>query len=154
MFFVAAPYVCVRNGAARIAWHEKQLALKPGCCLVPALYLPCTCLVLALYLPCTRAMPHLGGKTCKLSIDLGNVRRALKSGKTRGKQPRDLTEGEINELRTKEKALLQKQREVNQTRFSAKIISHTTAEANRVIQTVEDSTRDSSTFFKSIGGSG
>ena len=41
-----------------------------------------------------------------------------------------------------------------QERRIAKIKSHTSAEAHRVIQTVEDSTRDSNTFFKSVGGSG
>ena len=53
-------------------------------------------------------MPYLGGKTSKLSIDLGNVRRALKSGKTRRKEPHDLTEAEITDLRMKGKSLEQK----------------------------------------------
>ncbi len=41
-----------------------------------------------------------------------------------------------------------------QERRIAKTNSHTTVEANCVIQTVEDSTRDSKEFFRNFGGSG
>ena len=41
-----------------------------------------------------------------------------------------------------------------QERRIAEINSHTTVEANRFIQTVEDSTRDSKEFFRNVGGSG
>ena len=46
-------------------------------------------------------MPHLGGKQSKLSDALGNVNRQLRSGKTRGANPRDLEPEEISALEQK-----------------------------------------------------
>ena len=47
------------------------------------------------------AMPHLGGKQSTLSSALGNVNRQLKSGKTRGTNPRNLEPDEIAALQQK-----------------------------------------------------
>ena len=53
--------------------------------------------------PPQTAMPHLGGCTSNLSYALKNINTQLRSGKTRGPHPRDLTPDDITDL---ERALL------------------------------------------------
>ena len=51
-------------------------------------------------------MVHQGGVTSKTSRALANVRRQLKTKKTRGRNPQDLTEKEVTLLRHKQESLL------------------------------------------------
>ena len=97
-------------------------------------------------------------KNSKLAMDLGNVVRQLKSGKTRSSNPRDLDSQEIAALEQKRDALQTAIRMAARERGIARVNSHATAEANRVIQTIQDSIQDSTIeskeFVKSVGGSG
>ena len=51
-------------------------------------------------------MVHQGGVTSKTSRALANVRQQLKTKKTRGRNPRDLTDKEVTLLRNKQDSLL------------------------------------------------
>ena len=51
-------------------------------------------------------MVHQGGVTSKTSRALANVRQQLKTKKTRGRNPRDLTDNEVTLLRNKQDSLL------------------------------------------------
>ena len=51
-------------------------------------------------------MVHQGGVTSKTSRALANVRQQLKTKKTRGRNPRDLTDKEVTLLRNKQESLL------------------------------------------------
>ena len=61
---------------------------------------------------------------------------------------------EIAALEQKRDALQTAMKIQAKERGIARVNSHTTVEANRVIQTIEDSTRDSKEFFRNVGGSG
>ena len=82
-------------------------------------------------------------KNSKSAMDLGNVMRQLKSGKPRGSNPRDLYSEEVAALEQKRDALQTAIKMKAREQGIARVNSHTTAEADRVIQTVEESTRDS-----------
>ena len=96
-------------------------------------------------------------KNAKIAMDLGNVMRQLKSGKTRSSNPRDLESEEIAALEQKRDALQTAMKIQAKERGIARVNLHT-VEANRVIQTIRDSIQDSTIeskgFFKSVGGSG
>ena len=98
------------------------------------------------------------GPTSKLSRYLAHVKEQLKTGKTRGTNPRDLSPEEITALEQKRDALQTTMKIQARERVIARVNSHATAEANRVIQTIQDSIQDSTIeskeFFKSVGGSG
>ena len=99
-------------------------------------------------------MPHLGGRQSTLSSALGNVMRQLKSGKTRGSNPRDLEPEEISALEQKRDALRAEMRQKAQERAVAKINGNTTAEADRVIQALHDTAAPAKAYFDAIGGAG
>ena len=103
-------------------------------------------------------MPHFGGPTSKLSQDLNNINRQLKSGKTRGHNPRDLTPEEITALGKKRDALVMQMRDSAKERAVNRINAHSTIEANRVIAAVsaniDTATAPSSRFFQAVGGEG
>ena len=94
------------------------------------------------------------GYTSKTSYALRNINEQIKSGKTRSANPRELSPEEITALKEQRDVLRNTLSIQAQERRIAKINSHTTVEANRVIQTVEDSTRDSKVFFQNVGGVG
>ena len=99
-------------------------------------------------------MPHLGGRQSTLSSALGNVMRQLKSGKTRGSNPRDLEPEEISALEQKRDALRAEMRQKAQERAVAKINGNTAAEADRVIQALHDTAAPAKAYFDAIGGAG
>ena len=80
----------------------------------------------------------MGGPRSKLSRQLGHVTEQLKSGKTRGANPRDLSSEEIDALKQKEAALRTKMREARAERIIGSINDHTTEQvklhADRVIE--------------------
>ena len=94
------------------------------------------------------------GAASKLSRDLANVRMQLKTKKTRGTNERDLDPEEITALEEKRDAIQAEMRRQATERNINKINSHTTAESDRVIQSVQDATRNSEEFFQAVGGSG
>ena len=75
-----------------------------------------------------------GGKPSKLNKDIGNIRLQLKSGRTRGQNPRDLTPEENTALEQKRNALLAQMRDSAKERAVSRISAHTTLEADRVIE--------------------
>ncbi len=99
-------------------------------------------------------MPHLGGPTSKRSLELGNINRQLKSGKTRGSNPRELPPEEITALEQRRDFLQAQMREAAKERTLSRITAHTTEESNRVIQEVKTATASSARFFENVGGSG
>jgi len=103
-------------------------------------------------------MPMQGGRPSKLSKDLGNVTRQLKSGKTRSANPRDLDPDEITALERKRDALQAQIRETAKTRAINRINAHITSEADRVVTEVSTSIRaataESASFFQAVNGAG
>ena len=102
-------------------------------------------------------MPALS-KVSKLSKDLGNIRAQLKSGVTRSANPRSLTSQEIDDLEGRRDALIEQMRTEKQNRFLSRINTHTTNQADRVIEsvgaTVTEATKSSDAFFHAVSGSG
>ena len=95
-----------------------------------------------------------GSRPSKLSKDLGHIREQLKSGKTRGKHPRDLEPKEIEDLEKARDGIIKQMHENRAARLTVRINSHTTSEADRVITAVKDATKDSEHFFQAVGGAG
>ena len=95
-----------------------------------------------------------GGSRSQLSIDLSNVRADMKRGCTRGTVPRPFTEDEVERLRKREKSIIRKQIEAKEAQRAARTNIHTTQEANRVIEQVQESGRSANLFFAAINGSG
>ena len=91
---------------------------------------------------CSLLVVAMAGYTSKTSYALRNINEQIKSGKTRSANPRDLSPEEITALKEQRDVLRNTMNIQAQQRRIAKINSHTTVEANRVIQTVEDSTSD------------
>ena len=95
---------------------------------------------------------HEGGTNSALANELPNVMRQLKSGKTRGSNPRDLDPEEISALEQQRDALRTKMRKAATERNIARINAHTSACADRVVEEVstrtDAATAESSTFFK------
>ena len=79
-------------------------------------------------------MPHEGGKTSLLTQELNNIKRQLKSGKTRSKNPRDLNAEEIAALTQKRDILIAKMAAQAKERAVNRINSHTTKEVDRIIE--------------------
>ena len=94
----------------------------------------------------------------KRANDLGNVMRQLKSGMTRGTNPRNLTPAEISALEQTRDRLKAQTRDANKERAINRIIAHNTSESDRVITEVSTAivaaTADSSTFFQAVNGAG
>ena len=99
-------------------------------------------------------MPHLGGKQATLSSALGNVSRQLKSGKTRGQNPRDLEPDELSALEKQRDTLKAEMKKRAKERAVARINAHTTTEADRVIHAVQEASKPASAYFDAIGGAG
>ena len=103
-------------------------------------------------------MSHQGGLTSKLSTDIANLRRIVKRGQTEGKEPRPYTDEEKAKHNDRLQPLLDQQTEEKETRRAARVNTHTTGEADRVIkatkEAVQESTRHSESFFEAIGGAG
>ena len=101
---------------------------------------------------------HQGGKNSALTNELANVTRQLKSGKTRGSNPRDLDAEEISALEEKRDALKSKMRKLATERNIARINEHTSACADRVIlemsNTISTATERSEAYFLAVGGAG
>ena len=99
-----------------------------------------------------------GSKPSKISKDLGHVRLQLKSGKTRGLNPRDLTADEISALEQRRDALLAEMRKAATERNISRINAHTSGCADRVANEVstkiESATAESSSFFQAVNGAG
>ena len=82
-----------------------------------------------------------GSKPSKLSKDLGNIVATLKSGKTRGNNPRDLTQDEISSLEQQRDSLRSRMRENAAARLASRVASevvppvtaHVTADNDRAI---------------------
>ena len=79
-------------------------------------------------------MPHEGGKTSLLTQELNNIKRQLKSGKTRSKNPRDLNAEEIAALTQKRDILIAKMAAQAKERAVNRINSHTAKEVGRIIE--------------------
>ena len=98
------------------------------------------------------------GPTSKLSRQLANVLLELRSGKTRGKNPRDYTPDEIRAKEALRDNLRKQMRENATQRAIQRINDHTTSEADRIIaaqgQQINEATADSRAFFASVGGAG
>ena len=73
----------------------------------------------------------------KASRDLMNVVVQLKSQTTRAKNPRPLTAEETQALEKKRDDLLAQMKEAAKERGIARITRHTTVEADRVVQAVQ-----------------
>ena len=87
-------------------------------------------------------MPQV--KNSKTSVAVRNIRTQLKSGKTRGSNPRDLTPAEIESLEKRRDELDAQIKEGHKERGIARVKKHTTVEADRVIEALEqdgDATR-------------
>ncbi len=82
-----------------------------------------------------------GGKPSKLSRDLCNIVAQLKSGKTRGAHPRDLTQDEVRSLEQKRDSIRAQMRERAAARLASRVASevvpqvtsHVTADNDRAI---------------------
>ena len=75
-----------------------------------------------------------GSKPSPLSRKLARVREQLKSGKTRGRTPRDLTEAEVKALEDERDRLVDQMRTRRALRSQRmKLQSHVTKETNRGI---------------------
>ena len=104
------------------------------------------------------------GLNSTVSNRLNDVRRTLRTKKTRGRNPRDLEPNEIEKLEAEKielEAEMEKQKQVRfkaRAKFSRKLNSHTTAEVNRCVaelkETVIARTKPSENFFESVGGAG
>ena len=99
-------------------------------------------------------MPHLGGKTSKISKDLANIQTQLKSGKTRGNNPRELSPGEITDLEHQRDSLRKQIQDNAKNRITTRVNSHTTNETERVIACVQETTVPAQQYFTAIGGAG
>ena len=99
-------------------------------------------------------MVHLGGQTSKISKDLGNTISQLKSGKTRGSNPRDLSFEEITDLEQRRDTFKSQMRENAKNRITAHVNSHTTTEADRVIGCAQEASVPAQQYFAAIGGAG
>ena len=82
------------------------------------------------------------GKHTKASRDLANVRVQLKTGKTRGSNPRLLSPEEVDALKTKEKDLVAQMAAATKERAINRINAHTTTEADRVIESQRAANRN------------
>ena len=69
----------------------------------------------------------------KLSRDLSNFAIQLRTGQTRGANPRKLTDDEIEDLRRCHDGVRAQMSEVRKQRILARVNAHTTAESDRVI---------------------
>ncbi len=103
-------------------------------------------------------MPMQGGKPSKLSRELGYIKEQLKTGKTRGNNPRDLDPDEIAALEQRAAAIKAEMQKMAKERLVNRINPHTTAEASRVISEVgakiENATAASARYFEDVGGEG
>ena len=95
-------------------------------------------------------MPHLGGQTSKLSQDLNNLKRQLKTKKTRGANPRDLEPSELTDLEQRRDALLAHKKEHAKQRVVNRINAHTTDAANDAADRVIESQRPTNDLVKDI----
>ena len=77
--------------------------------------------------------------TSKASRDLGNVVQQLRTGKTRGSNPRDLEPAEIADLRTRESVLRAQVKEAVRARVVNRVNAHTSEVAERVVERVVES---------------
>ncbi len=94
------------------------------------------------------------GRPSKLSRALADVRLQLKSGKTRGQNPRDLDPDEIAALEKTRGVLEAKGKQKAKERAISRINAHTTSEADRVIKAVEEASKPANTYFDAVGGAG
>ena len=85
-------------------------------------------------------MPMLGGNPSKLSKDLGNIRAQLKTGKTRGQNPRELTPDEIATLEERRDALVGEMQRKAKERVVTRINEHTAAQVDRAVEAVPRAT--------------
>ena len=69
----------------------------------------------------------------KLSRDLSNFAIQLRTGQTRGANPRKLTDDEIEDLRRCHDGVRAQMSEVRKQRILARVNAHTTVESDRVI---------------------
>ena len=99
-------------------------------------------------------MPHLGGKRKKLSSALGTVHRQLKSGQTRGQNPRDLDPEQIAASEKKRDALEAEMKQKARERMLSRINGHTAAQAARIIEAVNEASQPARYYFHAIGGAG
>ena len=99
-------------------------------------------------------MPHLGGQTSKMSNDLKNIQTQLKSGQTRGSNPRELRPEEITDLEQRRDTFKSQMRENAKNRITARVNSHTTTEADRVIACAQEASVPAQKYFGAIGGAG
>ena len=98
------------------------------------------------------------GVPSKLSRALGNVQAELRSGKTRGSNPRALTAEEIVAKTALRDDLRKKIRENARERKMQRINAHTSSEADRVIAAqasqLTQATTESRAFFAAVSGVG
>ena len=99
-------------------------------------------------------MPMQGSKPSKVSKELGNIMAQLKSGKTRGSNPRDLEPEDIEALEQKRDTLKAEIKQKAKERAIAKINAHATTETDRVIGAVQKTAAPANAYFEAIGGAG
>ena len=94
----------------------------------------------------------------QLSIELSNVRQAIKRGCTSGDNPRAYTNAEIEAFKQRRDTLLEQQAEEQEARRAARINSHITSVTDRATketkEAVQEGTRHSEAFFQIAGGAG
>ena len=89
-----------------------------------------------------------------LNKALGNIRVQLRTGQTRGKQPRPLTTMELALLQKRLCVLTAEQQKRTEERASQRLNAHVTSDADRVCSVVQATGAAACAFFESVGGAG
>ena len=104
-----------------------------------------------------------GSQPSKISKDLGKIEAQLRSGKTRGSNPRGLEpEESAGGAPQSGFAALEQKRDAMRARMSAsakertiaRLNAHATTEADRVIGAVHEASAPANAYFEAIGGAG
>ena len=108
-------------------------------------------------------MPMQGSQPSKISKDLGKIEAQLRSGKTRGSNPRGLEPEEsaggapqsgFAALEQKRDAMRAQMSASAKERTIARLSAHATDEADRVIGAVHEASAPANAYFEAIGGAG
>ena len=89
-----------------------------------------------------------------LSKALGNLRVQLRTGKTRGKNPRLLTERELEVLEERRCVLENEMAHRVSQRLERGISAHITSQSDRVIIAVREVGAEAQSYFANVGGAG
>ena len=80
----------------------------------------------------------MGGPTSRASRKLSDIRKQLKSGRTRGRKPRLLEDDELMALKDSEASLMASMKQQRHAKRLAKLMRHTSDEADRCIRLIPD----------------